>query len=171
VEFWGHVDALVDRLSSVNYFELLGVAPDAKPLAIRDAYYQALRRYHPDRYVARERAAERQRKLALICARIGEAYRTLSNPTRRAAYLEALAAGETRTRPGRRRGLTDSRDPRTDKGRSLLASARDLAARGNRAGARAKLELALQFEPESVALAAALAEVEGEVSEGGVRQP
>lgn len=160
MEFWHHVDALVDNLSSVNYFELLAVSPDSPPLAVQDAYYQALRRYHPDRYVVGPDAAARQRKLALICARVGEAYRVLSNPTQRAAYLDGLAGGQTRSRPTtRRRSLTDSRDPRTDKGRSLLESARDLVARGNHAGARAKLELALQFEPESAVLAAELAEL------------
>lgn len=149
MDFWEHVDRIVGRLSSLDYFELLQVPRDAEPLAIRDAYYRALRRYHPDRHVGGERAPARQQKLALLCARIGEAYRVLSDPARRAEYL---AAGETRSRPRARRILADSRDPRTDKGRSLLASARDLIARGNIPGARAKLELALQFEPESAAL-------------------
>ena len=148
--FWETVDELVGRLDSISYFELLGVATDAQPMVIQDAYYAALRRFHPDGHLAGDRVADRQRQLSLICARVGEAYRTLSNPETRATYL-ATGAARTTTVP-RKRSPTDSRDPRTDKGRSMLASARELLERGNRSGARAKLELALQFEPESKVL-------------------
>lgn len=158
MEFWEHVDQLVDALPHLDYFGLLGIGRDAEPLAIQDAYYAMLRRYHPDRHAGADPI--RQQKLALLCARIGEAYRVLSSPPRRAEYTAGLASGHTRSRPGRRTTLTDSRDPRTDKGRTLLSGARELAARGNVAGARAKLELALQFEPESAALRRELDELE-----------
>src|SRR5690606_22553365 len=141
----------------MSYFELLGVSADADPLAIRDAYYASLRRYHPDRFLG---AGIDQHQLARICARIGEAYRCLSHPARRAEYLGTLRAGETRARPSRRTTLGDSRDPRGGQARVRRAGAQSLAARGNHAAARAKLERALQFEPESAALRRALAVVD-----------
>jgi curved DNA-binding protein CbpA len=154
---------LAARLAEMSYFELLGVSAEADPLAIRDAYYATLRRYHPDRYLG---TRIDQRELARICARIGEAYRCLSHPARRAEYLGTLRRGETRARPSRRTTLGDSRDPRGEKARVLLAGAQALAARGNRAAARAKLELALQFEPDSAALRQALEVIDPSLSNG-----
>jgi curved DNA-binding protein CbpA len=155
---------LAARLAEMSYFELLGVSVEADPLAIRDAYYATLRRYHPDRYLGA--GPDYQRELARICARIGEAYRCLSHPARRAEYLGTLRRGETRARPSRRTTLGDSRDPRGEKARVLLAGAQALAARGNRAAARAKLELALQFEPDSAALRQALEVIDPSLSTG-----
>ena len=157
------ISKLASRLAEMSYFELLGVSAEADPLAIRDAYYATLRRYHPDRYLG---AGIDQRELARICARIGEAYRCLSHPARRAEYLGTLRRGETRARPSRRTTLGDSRDPRGEKARVLLAGAQALAARGNRAAARAKLELALQFEPGSAALRQALEVIDPSLSSG-----
>jgi hypothetical protein len=48
----------------------------------------------------------------------------------------------------------------------LLAGAQALAARGNRPAARAKLELALQFEPDSAALRQALEVIDPSLSTG-----
>lgn len=154
VSFWDEVDLVARSLSELNYFDLLGVAPDVDPLAIRDAYFDRLRRFHPDRYLASS-TRDQQLQLARICARIGEAYRVLCNAEQRASYKASLSGGRTRMTPARPT-LTDSRDPRTEKARNLLASANELAARGSRSAARAKLQLALQFEPESAALQAAL---------------
>lgn len=151
---WTELEKLIARLTELSYFELLGVAADAEPLVIRDAYYAALRRYHPDRYAGA--GPHYQRELARVCARVGEAYRCLCHPRRRAEYHATLRAGETRARPMRRSTLSDVRDPCGEKARVLLAGARELAERGNRAAARAKLELALQFEPGSQALRRAL---------------
>jgi hypothetical protein len=60
-----------------NYYELLGVAPDAPTPAIRDAYRRAARLHHPDR--AGERSAARM-------AEINRAWQVLGDAARRSEY-------------------------------------------------------------------------------------
>jgi curved DNA-binding protein CbpA len=67
----------------VNPYEVLGVGRDASAAEIRTAYRRLAKRNHPD--LNRGGAAATRR-----FQEIGEAYATLSNPERRAAYdLEA----------------------------------------------------------------------------------
>src|SRR5215470_9020909 len=61
-----------------DYYEILGVSPKASQSEIRSAYRKLARKYHPD--VSRSPEADTQ------FARIGEAYRVLSNPKLRALY-------------------------------------------------------------------------------------
>uniref|UniRef100_E6Q5D4 Chaperone Hsp40, co-chaperone with DnaK n=1 Tax=mine drainage metagenome TaxID=410659 RepID=E6Q5D4_9ZZZZ len=66
-------------MPSVDYYEVLGVARDAAPEAIKRAYRQLARQHHPD--VASDKAnAETRFK------EINEAYEVLSNPEKRAHY-------------------------------------------------------------------------------------
>ena len=158
VEFWDHVERLASALGQTSYFEILELEPTAAAIELTDAYHKALCRYHPDRHLMTANPA-RQRQLAQICARIGEAYRVLSKQKTRLAYIAGLKEGDTRQRT-KRTTLNERRDPKTEKTRQLLASARQLFNRGNRSGAKAKLGLALQFEPDSAALAALRDEME-----------
>ena len=158
MEFWDHVERLASVLGQTSYFEILELEPTAHAVELTEAYHKALRRYHPDRYLMHANPAQ-QRQLAQICARVGEAYRVLSKQKTRLAYIEALKDGETRHR-SKRSTLGERRDPKTEKARQLLASARELFNRGNRSGAKAKLGLAIQFEPKSAALAALRDEIE-----------
>ena len=61
-----------------DYYATLGVARDADADAIKKAYRKLARRHHPD--VAKEAKAEDRFK------EIGEAYATLKDPEKRAAY-------------------------------------------------------------------------------------
>ncbi len=152
VDFWAEVEHLESVLAEVSYFDLLGVNPDAvsQGAILTDAYHAALRRFHPDRHAVGSSASQRE-ALARICARVGESYRVLSSPTRRAEYEHSLETGEPLERT-KRATVRETRDPKGEKARALLASGLQLLAKGNAAGALAKIELALQFEPESEAL-------------------
>jgi len=70
---------------SGDYYEVLGVARDADAKAIRDAFRQLARRYHPD--ISSEPDAEQRFK------EIAEAYGVLSDPARRASYDAQGSAG------------------------------------------------------------------------------
>lgn len=156
--FWDRILGTARDIDSTSYYDLLGVAPTADGDAVRDAYYTLVRRLHPDRH-ARE-ADERKRALTVVYARIGEAYRVLSAPASRKQYDRDLDAGRTRyTEPGKR-GQADTRDPRTPKAIDLFAAGKQLLAAGDARGARARWDLALQFEPDSKALAQAIAELD-----------
>lgn len=66
-----------------NFYEVLGVRPDADAAAIRTAYRTLIRRHHPDANGGEGEARARE---------INEAYHTLSDPTRRARYDLTLPA-------------------------------------------------------------------------------
>lgn len=61
-----------------DYYDILGVAPDADKAAIKKAYRRLARKYHPD--VSSEHEAEAQFKA------VSEAYEVLGNDERRAEY-------------------------------------------------------------------------------------
>lgn len=68
-----------------DYYEVLGVKPDASDADIKAAYRKAARKYHPD--VSKEKDAENRFK------DINEAYEALREPERRTAYDQAKANG------------------------------------------------------------------------------
>ena len=64
---------------ALDYYEILGVPPKADAGDIKKAYRLLALRWHPDRNPGDPWAAER-------FLRLGEAYRVLMDPDRRAAY-------------------------------------------------------------------------------------
>lgn len=64
--------------TSRNYYDILGVAPEADEKTIKDAFRALALQYHPDRNKAPD-AEEKFKEIA-------EAYAVLSNPQKRAAY-------------------------------------------------------------------------------------
>lgn len=76
-------------MADANYYELLDVTPEATQEEIRSAYFELAKRVHPDR--GGNKALFRS---------VNDAYETLSDPTRRAAYD--------------RNGFVDQRVPQPD---------------------------------------------------------
>ena len=78
----------------MNFYEELGVPPDAPPDTIREAYRNVARLMHPDAQTnpVLKESAEVQMK------RINQLYDTLSDPERRRRYDQEL--GKTAERPG-----------------------------------------------------------------------
>lgn len=68
-----------------DYYAILGVAPDAEPAAIKQAYRRLARKYHPD--VSKEPDAEAQFKA------LGEAYEVLKDPSKRQSYDQLRQSG------------------------------------------------------------------------------
>jgi curved DNA-binding protein CbpA len=87
---------LADHIDDVDYYALLEVAHDAEGAAVRDAFHRFALRFHPDQHVG---DAASQRRALTIFKRGAEAYRVLLNPTLRARYDHALAAGQKRLPP------------------------------------------------------------------------
>lgn len=92
VEYATRTFAALDRKS---YYDLLGVAANADASTIRAAYYKLAAALHPDRYHGLPDRDART-KLESIYARICEAYRVLSTPSKRGQYDKGLASGKLR---------------------------------------------------------------------------
>ncbi len=86
-----HLLALHQRIDTVNHYELLGVEPVAADKAIRAAYYELVRVFHPDRFFGKKLGSY-EPKLAKVFGRLTEAYEALHRATSRAEYDRYLAA-------------------------------------------------------------------------------
>ena len=82
----------------LNYYALLDVSPDARNLDIIRAYRRAKLTYRVDSMATYSLFDDAE--LERIRGEIELAYHTLSNPERRQAYDEALAAGAQEQQKG-----------------------------------------------------------------------
>jgi curved DNA-binding protein CbpA len=78
--------ALEQLAQGDDLFALLGVAPGAEPEEVRRAYHEASRKFHPDRYFGKSLGSFKGR-IERVFKRLAEANQTLTDPTKRAAYL------------------------------------------------------------------------------------
>ncbi|HEY5376988.1 MAG TPA: DnaJ domain-containing protein [Polyangiaceae bacterium] len=79
------------RLASLGHYELLGVGASADDKAIRAAYYQLVRTFHPDRFFGKQLGSF-ESKLLRVFAKITEAYDVLHRDDTRAEYDRYIAA-------------------------------------------------------------------------------
>lgn len=80
--------ALEGKMSSNNLFEFLGVPSGANADEVRAAFREASRKFHPDKYFGKNLGSFKV-KLDKIFRRLVEANQTLTDPTKRDAYLAA----------------------------------------------------------------------------------
>src|SRR5688572_30950028 len=78
-----YADRVFPTLAERSYYEILNVPPSATLSAIKSAFYKLAGQLHPDRFHSLGESAIRER-LETIYARVGEAYRVLANPEKRA---------------------------------------------------------------------------------------
>ena len=85
------VAARAASLESENFFQLLGVDAETPNSAVQSAYFSLAKVWHPDRSPAD--LHDLKPVVAKVFARITEAFQTLTDAARRAAYLESLKSG------------------------------------------------------------------------------
>ncbi|MBN1606332.1 MAG: J domain-containing protein [Polyangiaceae bacterium] len=142
--------ALVDEC---DYYELLGVPPTADHDTIKNAYRGWVGSFHPDAHPADD--ASTLDLLTRVFQRGTEAYRVLTDVDLRTRYDIGLRQGELRLREL----LTSAPAPRQSSsgkplhelcrsaGAKLAAKQADsLLAKGDLAGAKRQLELALSYD-------------------------
>lgn len=74
-----------------NYYEILGIAPQATTKEVAEAYRNLVRNHHPDRFTE---AAEKEEAEQFLKG-VTEAYNTLGRPAPRAKYDRELQTGIT----------------------------------------------------------------------------
>ncbi len=87
-------DELERRFNEVdqqNYYEILGVDPEASSAQIQTAFFQLAKRFHPDKISGSEE--ELKRRAGKVFARISEAHQVLSDEERRAEYGRLIREG------------------------------------------------------------------------------
>lgn len=79
----------------MTHYEVLGVDPAASAEQIRAAYHKLVAQYHPDRHQGNPLEELAREKLV----RINDAYQTLNDARRRAAYDASLRDPRPHSRP------------------------------------------------------------------------
>ncbi len=79
------ISTILENLSDLDHYTALGLEADATGAKIKRAYFTAAKKYHPDA-LARLGLEEIRNEAAQVFARIAEAFETLSDETKRAAY-------------------------------------------------------------------------------------
>ena len=81
-------------LEGRNHYELLGVERDADKKAIRNAYFELSKLFHPDAYFGKRARQLQGRRWRRVFKRLTEAYEVLGKAKKRAEYDEYLATTE-----------------------------------------------------------------------------
>jgi curved DNA-binding protein CbpA len=84
-------------IEGMDLYEVLGVQRSADKKAIRNAYFELSKVFHPDAYFGKELGSFKP-KMEAVFKRLTEAYDTLGKPKKRAEYDEYLAATEQTNR-------------------------------------------------------------------------
>ncbi len=82
------LDELLQTYETASLYEVLAIPPDASEDAVKMAYHELAKRYHPDRYQAKGRDPGIHTRAGKVFTQIAAAYAVLSNPVRRAGYDE-----------------------------------------------------------------------------------
>jgi hypothetical protein len=88
------LQALVAKLKDADHFTVLGVKQDAPGSAIKIAYFQLAKSYHPDA-VPTDAAPDVKKLCADVFAKVSDAWSVLADDRSRADYLEKLRSGGT----------------------------------------------------------------------------
>jgi tetratricopeptide (TPR) repeat protein len=158
------------RLAEWTHWQVLGLPWNASVEAVRAAYIDQVKIFHPDRYPGKKLGSFRGR-LERVFRRVTEARDVLTGEPGRAAYVLATAPALERTRIEARR-LEDERRASERRGRlarhnpllaraerinELMTHGRDMMASGNFAQAGNDFQLVASLDPghaEAAALAA-----------------
>lgn len=164
-------------LEELTYYELFGIASEARDEEVRKAFHEFCDTFHPDRHVARP-TAERE-ALSVIFKRGTEAYVVLTDGALRTQYDSQLAVrpgGQPQrmsfsplSRPSSRRGSSAfalDESVRSSAARPFARRAQELMRDGDLRQAKLQLVLADHRDPGNETLQAALRDVEAKLASG-----
>jgi len=136
---------------SADYYELLGVAPDAMPAVIQACFFQLAKKWHPDRLGPD--LADVRELATKVFARMSEAHQILSDPPRRQEYDELRKDGG---------GSAEEQEQvqRVIRAATAFQKAEVLMRRNNSTGALEEARRALELDPSQADYIALLAWIE-----------
>src|SRR5438270_216598 len=138
-------DKLFSRLSAAtDFYEVLGVAPDATDDEIKQEYRSLALRFHPDRF--HQSAPELRTKIESAFANILQVYETLSDAKQRAHY------DKRSLKPGTKAKLRETNGTRPDKTSSQRDRAEASFQRGINALTRQQYDEAIRCLAEAALL-------------------
>lgn len=151
-------------LPSLNYYQLLGVAPDADPAAVKAAFYRVSRDYHPDRYFRFPNDNFRN-AVNTIYKRISEAYTVLKTHEWRISYDAQIKANPASVRfsiqdeEKRKQQGGSLYDGGNGPGKKYWLAAMEALRNKNPAGAKMQMQMAVGIEPKNEEFKAKLEEL------------
>jgi DnaJ-class molecular chaperone len=83
------VRQLIELTGKATYYQLLEVTSDSPAVHVKKSYYSLVRKFHPDNHMGSRELITPLKNLMVV---ISEAYKTLGNEEKRAAYDKRLAA-------------------------------------------------------------------------------
>jgi hypothetical protein len=87
--FESEVKQLIELTGKSTYYQLLEVSSDTPGVQVKKNYYSLVRKFHPDNHMGNRELITPLKNLMVV---ISEAYKTLANEERRAAYDKSLAS-------------------------------------------------------------------------------
>jgi tetratricopeptide (TPR) repeat protein len=87
------VEDFQEKMSSLNFYQILDVSKSASQAEIKKAYFGLARKYHPDLF-DRDIGAQQKEKIAGVFDRITKAYHTLSDEDKKEEYDKEIAEEE-----------------------------------------------------------------------------
>jgi curved DNA-binding protein CbpA len=89
IRFEREVRQLIELTGKSTYYQLLEVTSETPGVQVKKSYYSLVRKFHPDNHMGNRELITPLKNLMVV---ISEAYKTLANEERRAAYDKSLAA-------------------------------------------------------------------------------
>ncbi len=139
----GEINRIFEDLEHLSYYELLDLPMDAGFGAIKRAYYDRARRFHPDRHF-QAGSAELKYRLTEVFQAVNLAYTTLYDPESRRRYDAALK----KARPAPQPDSSKSADSEETARKAFEAGVREFK-KGNYWGAADFLRHACRTAPET----------------------
>ncbi|NLN61555.1 MAG: J domain-containing protein [Myxococcales bacterium] len=151
------IHAVLERL---DYYRLLGVAPDATVGDVKKAFLSITTRFHPDRNRNADKAV--QKAIYDIFKRLNEAYRVLCDAEKRKLYDADLKMGTVRFRTDVRMSMipkTPEDTIRSKEARQFYLSALKSLETNNIMQADLHIRMAAGREPNNEAIKALIATI------------
>jgi curved DNA-binding protein CbpA len=155
LRFEKEVKQLIELTGKSTYYQLLEVSSDTPGVQVKKNYYSLVRKFHPDNHMGNRELITPLKNLMVV---ISEAYKTLANEEKRAAYDKSLAAAGGFSMQREKTGAEESIDEWMNRANECLRA-------NNFVGSIVWLRKCHEAAPESALYLAMLARSLGTISQ------